>query len=399
MSDTNINSFRFRTPSEKKSHVQIVTAFLLLLYFTLPHHAFFLFGFPSTVKPADVISILLVASVMLVGRLSKEVIIFIYLAAWYLFCSIINNLQGAALSLLFPMKLLQYSFILAAISYLTLAQRRKLFNQTVLTTVLLIGLELLGFNIGLNWGERVSAQYGGPYELSAILLVIIFFLPREYSGYWFLIIAAFIALFLTDTKASYLAILIWLSMKAFYNLRQILLFTALIMIVGTVTVESRVFDLVESMADFDWSFMVRTLWTDLPHIRNTADYTFYWEQREAAQQGLDLSTWSRLYTYLLVFKSVSVSTMLYGNGPGFYGMAVDSSLLRIFAETGFVGLLLMSVFVRRLAKAAHVSNFTLGFLLIVLLSDVFFSSRFLAFVVLLTLICRDFNFEKNSYSK
>jgi hypothetical protein len=94
-------------------------------------------------------------------------------------------------------------------------------------------------------------------------------------------------------------------------------------------------------------------------------------------RGLDESTGTRLYTYLLVIKSIDFGVFFLGNGPGFYGKSVDSSILRLIAEVGLIGLIGAVQVMRVLSKDLGKSGINFIILVaIVALSDVFFSARF-----------------------
>ena len=174
--------------------VTTLTYILLLFYFVVPHHGFTLLGVSASVKPADIISLMLLLTVFLTGHVSRDVLFFLFLAAWYLLCSLINNLNGAGLSFLFSAKFLQYFVVLTAIGQLSVGYRRNLLNGVLFFSFAFAFLDWTGFSLGLDWAGRISAQYGGPYELSAILLAFIFFLPRNFPFRWLITLLCFIFL-------------------------------------------------------------------------------------------------------------------------------------------------------------------------------------------------------------
>ena len=93
----------------------------------------------------------------------------------------------------------------------------------------------------------------------------------------------------------------------------------------------------------------------------------------------------------IILKSFDLSAILYGNGPGFFGAAVDSSILRIFAETGIIGIIASFYVIFSLTDSFKGKYKNLLLILgIIALSDVFFSARFLPTLALLN----QYNYQK-----
>ena len=111
---------------------------------------------------------------------------------------------------------------------------------------------------------------------------------------------------------------------------------------------------------------------------------FYSRESEATDSSVDLSSFSRLYTYLIILKSIDLSVFFFGHGPGFFGSAVDSSILRIFGETGVFGLFALYFALKKLSEHYELNISTiLTIVAIIALSDVLFSARFLVTLALL----------------
>jgi hypothetical protein len=96
-------------------------------------------------------------------------------------------------------------------------------------------------------------------------------------------------------------------------------------------------------------------------------------------EGGDISLQLRLrkWIYALASQLDSPHTFLVGLGTGFFGGAADSSLMRVYFETGVIGLLVWSLFFRQAFRfqSSVISYVTICFLLNGVFIDVLYSSR------------------------
>ena len=295
-------------------------------------------------------------------------------------------LLGSHSDWLFGLKFLQYFVVVNAIAQLSSTQRAALIKVFVCATLLFSLFELAGAPIGLNWGGRLSAQFGGPYEFSSILLLFLLF---SYGRKGVCVLVVFVGVALTDTKAAYISLAAWLIFIGFRQYSWRLFLPVIPMSIGAAFVDTRALAALGEATSFDLYDLGLRLWDSLPTVTSSQNYEHLWLKREENNDELDLSTWSRLYTYMLVVKSIATGTILIGNGPGYYGTAIDASILRVFVETGIVGLFLMLAMMNRIAEMTHARHVVILLLIFVMLSDVLFSARFLPVLFLLAFYCRD----------
>jgi hypothetical protein len=97
---------------------------------------------------------------------------------------------------------------------------------------------------------------------------------------------------------------------------------------------------------------------------------------------MDLSTFSRLFTYISLYNSINSFSLIVGNGPGFYGKAVDSSTLRIFGEVGILGFIFFYMTLKKLSFIFNKKTLLFSFIVFISLSDIFFTVRFICFLFL-----------------
>ena len=187
--------------------LQTTQAFLVYVYLVLPHHTFYHLGIESVLKPTDFVSVLIGILSFLAFKVSRWTIPFFWFCLWYLVVSIVVLLLGSHSGLLFGLKFLQYFVVVNAIALLSSTQREALIKVFVCTTLLLSLFELAGVPIGLKWGQRLSAQFGGPYEFSSILLLFLLF---SYGHKAVCVLTVFVGVALTDTKAAYISLAAWL---------------------------------------------------------------------------------------------------------------------------------------------------------------------------------------------
>jgi hypothetical protein len=340
----------------------------------VPHHLFFQIFDNREIKPFD-----LVIPVMMAFYLTKKISFrglspLLLLMGLYLFRSFFAVSDIGPITIVYALKLFEYFVVIFCLKDL-----RPLFiKRLVVVYIFAIGVyvvaELVGVEFGVGWGGRLSGQFGGPYELSSIALLFFLYLGRGFARR-----AAFFAMIiLSGTKAAYLALVAGLvvNMKPRHSLTTII-FIFLIFFIAIATDERFLIFVsnLEALGNID----IFDILYSMPKVESHDDYVQKFMARESsANIELDLSTGTRLYTYLLIVKSIDPITFFIGHGPGFFGKAVDSSILRIFGEVGFLGLILGYQLMKVLCKDLGRSRSNLVILIVIVaLSDVFFSARFL----------------------
>ncbi len=366
--------------SSNLGRLQYFVYVTLIIYFIVPHHLFTVLLNHSAVKPFD-LAVLISVCFFLICKINlKGYLPILCLFGIYFLRSIIASSEVGLISIVYALKIFEYFIVIFCIKDLRQIFINRLLKIYILTIFVYILAELLGFNVGLLWGDRATGHFGGPYELSAVALLFIFFLNKNFS---LKILFVFI-IFLTGTKASYLALLFGLLL--FSNIRNLIPITIIgfgfIVLINSY--DERFFEFITNLANIDINFII-SVWDSLPKIESHYEYMDQFNTRELnADEAIDLSSFSRLYTYAIILKSFDLYSLIFGHGPGFFGTAVDSSILRVIAEVGILGFLpFLYIFINITNNFESKSKNLLLILSIIALSDVFFSARFLTTLALL----------------
>tara|TARA_X000000950_G_scaffold69537_1_gene86089 strand:- start:1975 stop:3147 length:1173 start_codon:yes stop_codon:yes gene_type:complete len=367
--------------SSNLGRVQYFVYLTLIIYFVVPHHLFTLLLNLSEIKPFD-LAVLIALSFYLICRINlKGYIPILILFSVYLLRSFIAIADVGLVGTVFALKFFEYFIVIFCIRDLRPVFVEKLVKIYIASIILYILAELIGINVGLLWGGRATAHFGGPYELSAIALLFFFFFSRNI----FLRLLFVLIILLTATKAAYLALVFGLLLSV--NFKNILYVSVagLIFVYIINLYDERFLEFISTLSSISDMELVMVIWNSLPTIETHAQYMELWNMRQDDyDETIDLSSFSRLYTYAIILKSFDLSAVVYGNGPGFFGAAVDSSILRIFAETGIIGLIASFYVIFSLTNSFKYKYKNLILILgIVALSDVFFSARFLPTLALL----------------
>lgn len=367
--------------SSNLGRVQYFVYLTLIIYFVVPHHLFTLLLNLSEIKPFD-LAVLIALSFYLICRINlKGYIPILILFSVYLLRSFIAIADVGLVGTVFALKFFEYFIVIFCIRDLRPVFVEKLVKIYIASIILYILAELIGINVGLLWGGRATAHFGGPYELSAIALLFFFFFSRNI----FLRLLFVLIILLTATKAAYLALVFGLLLSVnFKNILYVSL-AGLIFVYIINLYDERFLEFISTLSSISDMELVMVIWNSLPTIETHAQYMELWNMRQDDyDETIDLSSFSRLYTYAIILKSFDLSAVVYGNGPGFFGAAVDSSILRIFAETGIIGLIASFYVIFSLTNSFKYKYKNLILILgIVALSDVFFSARFLPTLALL----------------
>lgn len=356
----------------------------LVFYFIVPHHLLMNAIGISELKAFDLIIPLIISFYLLCKVNISELIPIFALAAIYLIRGFFALDDIGLISIAYALKFLEYLIVIFCIKDLRPIFVDKLIKIYLFFLFSYIFFEFLGINFGLpdGWGGRYSGHFGGPYELSAIALLLFFFYKTN-----LLMRGLFVILiFLSGTKAAYIALIVGLAMKS--NIRNLLpvIFIGTLFLFIISTFDPRFTEFISNLSALINIETFTQIWSNAPKVESHSDYIALFLEREvgASDSSVDLSSFSRLYTYLLIIKSFDVSVFFFGHGPGFFGTAVDSSILRVFGEVGVFGLLVAYLSIKKLSEHfdVHISNILI-IVIIVIFSDVLFSARFLVTLALI----------------
>ena len=353
---------------------------LLLFYFIVPHHLFFKIIEFREIKPFDLVVPVLLACYLTQKISIKGIKPLLFLSGLYLFRSFFAVSDVGPISIVYALKLFEYFIVILCLKDLRSIFINRLLFWYILAIVAYVIAELLGVEFGLGWQGRLSAQFGGPYEFSSIALLLLLFFGKGISSR----IAFFTMIILSGTKAAYLALVAALGIRMkFLTIIPTIIFVCLVVFIAATTSERVLIFLsnLEVLASLD----IFGLLDNVPKVESHEEYIQTWSGREDAyEKTLDMSTGSRLYTYMLIFKSIDYGSFLIGHGPGFFGSAVDSSIIRLFGEVGVLGLVLAYKVMKAICGDFGKSRSTIFILLVIIaFSDVFFSARFLPTLFLL----------------
>jgi hypothetical protein len=107
-----------------------------------------------------------------------------------------------------------------------------------------------------------------------------------------------------------------------------------------------------------------------------------------------LSFHLRLRKWIYAWSKMDLLKMFYGLGPGFFGGAADSSLFRVFFETGVVGMVLLL----RTIYSLKIHKSWLGIFLLIasIFLDTLFSSTTLILIGILCIKTSSLQAERDS---
>ncbi|WP_295455985.1 hypothetical protein [Pseudophaeobacter sp.] len=195
---------------------------------------------------------------------------------------------------------------------------------------------------------RVTVNTSGPYEISVILVLLMLIVRNR-----LVLVSLALVLWLTQSRITLAAALLT---YLIFNWRKSVVFGlpvgvflgGLLMVYPDIVSNSR---LAETATPLQmWRAIAAQIETS-PLITNLGDYRHYaydtiWQTVDGT---LDISFEIRVIRWALILKSLGNDTirLLFGWGPGAWGLAVDSHVVRLLGEVGLVGTALMGMFVLR----------------------------------------------------
>lgn len=284
------------------------------------------------------------------------------LIAWYIFSSVLK-LPYKWDSILYGLRPLQYLLVIGFLYGIRNKKHisiEKLILFLVLTHLLFfLFSDYLYFPFAYNW--EVAIFYG------FCTLII----PKINSSYWrkllFLGLTLFMVIY-SDQKTVIIALLI----ISFLNKKRLILASFLFVMLIPFLEGSRLFMFLDS---FSLHETLMAISNGFDKVRVYSYEEFVYQQRELLGNSGDLSFHLRLRKWIFASSQMDTFSFIWGLGPGFFGGAADSSYLRIFFETGIVGLFLTIASIRSLNL--HRNNLGLFLIITGFFLDTLFSSTVL----------------------
>lgn len=232
---------------------------------------------------------------------------------------------------------------------------------------------------------RVTLNTSGPYEISVVVVFLMLLVRKKILllGLMGILLASQSRITLAAAVLTYLV----------FRPRQALIFgpplaglVALALAVNPdIFMNSRLAETMSPMQMW-YAFMAQIqaapLIVDLPEYRHYA-YDTLWEQVGGAS---DVSFEIRLIRWALIIKSLSgdMAHFLFGWGPGAWGAAVDSHVIRFLGEVGIAGFLMIAIFMGMSAISPAVpSEYRAAMIVLIVCSlfiDVMTSSKIMSFL-------------------
>ena len=355
---------------------------LIVLYFTLPHHLISTLQGTSwtAIKPHDICALLLLTVIPAKNQLDIVSKSYLLLIIIYLIRACFTSFPFE--SFLIPLKLFEYFIIMLNIKALAMKYRRMTLWFTLVIIVLTYIAHLIGYQLGPSWDNRFFGHYGGPYEISAILLLLLLFDLSK--SRWSFIRKAGIylpLLWFTYTKAVVVSLFISrpLILLLFASLSAPILF-----LVSDIIEGNRIADLFNDFTTLS-VLNLFDICRQLPTFDTRDEYFLYFSHRnDYALDDASLSTSQRFFSICLPVANLDLPRFLFGYGPNYFG-TLDNSFLRVFTDIGIVGPIFLFNVMRRVLKTSN-KYFILAVLFTIALSDVFFSARFFVTAYILFLI-------------
>ena len=246
--------------------------------------------------------------------------------------------------------------------------------------------EILGITpkIGsfINSG-RVSATMSGPFEYAVVIAVLGFFIKS-----WVPKSITLFSLLLTQSRITIVAtaFLYIFSFKKNFSARVgsvligcLIIFSAFISDVGDRIKEVRLdAGLIQVMSKY--YNMVEPAESSIDYFYKTHKGGGQYQMLNQADPSLEL----RLMRWSVILKTNAQNfpSIFLGSGPSFYGVAIDSYYMRIYAETGVVGLIVFLIFLKSLITCHRENPELIKVILAIaisgLLIDIFASMKVMA---------------------
>lgn len=331
--------------------------YLFSLFLLLPKIDLFEFG-GSSVRPEDIVWLIAIFSFVLFRiknisfKLPDYFHIFIVYILLCVFSLVINSRDSGWGGVYFILRQIQYAtwgmMAIVVSNKIPRDEFRKHLEVLAIIFVIWGGLEWLGLvgKVGKfsTVRDRISINTSGPFETSVVLAVLAFSVRGT-----FLKISLGLMLWFTQARITIIASIMAILYRSSRSLLGIgiatLILLASIFLAGGQISSSRFSD---SLSPLRMVHIMNVMWQSAPVVRSrgefldAAGYTSKYIDRYNGQLAVvrgDLSFQIRAYRWALIGKFLlnNPLQMIIGCSPGYFGVAVDSNLIRLIAESGILG--------------------------------------------------------------
>jgi hypothetical protein len=369
--------------------------FLLAIMVLLPKLTVVPVSF-SGVRLDDFICLIAFAWIISRGRLrlsstDSYVKVYLFFIGTQFVSALYNYGSNSYIGLLFPVRLLEllvwYYVGINAIKSRTKEEINKVFLFLGLYLSIYSFAEILGFapKFGLFTNtNRVATTMTGPFEYAVVIAVLGFFIKHSIPKAMTLV-----SLLLTQSRVtlfSTLFIYLFIWKKKWSSLITFIIGALLLIIVSPKLDVLERFDGFIEFGVGNITEITSQYYSMVLPADSSADY-FESTHEESAYKLInqtDASLEIRLMRWMVILKTntKTIYSLLIGKGPGFYGIAVDGYYVRVFAETGLIGLSVFVLFLVSLYRT-HRKNKEIVALIVTmaltgLLIDIFVSVKVMA---------------------
>lgn len=234
--------------------------------------------------------------------------------------------------------------------------------------------------------ERLTINTTGPFETSVVLLILAF-AARTYVLQGALLVLTFLTQARITIVGGAIAFMISRPRQALIAAVVGAALIGIAPVVLPVAVGSR---LSETQSPQSMYEILDSRWKAAPVFRSRTEYMSaagfsgssiddFWRQFQLTSG--DLSFQFRAYRWSLILKTwiQSPAQILLGFSPGYFGNAVDSSMIRLLAESGLIGGAAYLSFIFLVFRSFKVASLTwpalIGIVITALFIDIFWSSK------------------------
>lgn len=367
---------------------------LFALYVLAPKVDLYTVG-SAAIRPEDLISAFAFAIFVVTAKRKFSVPgharIYLAFVAFGLISAIVNIAQGGLVGPVYGARLAQYMtwFFIMYEAAPKISVRALRWTCLVVCSIFIVwgGAEYFGVisRIGKFTGatERLTINTSGPFETSAMLAMLAYAAPSIWLTPFMVVLV-----FLTQARITLLGVLISLAAARPGRTMAIGFAGAVVATVAAQPIYSAISKsrLGESETPLAMAGLLSYTWKHTPTVPRPSFY------RERFLNGVlifhympntrgDLSFKYRAVRWPIIIKSTAATwvTMLAGWGPGAWSNAVDGYYVRVFGETGLIGMALFIAWIiaaLRTLKARSVGKFSLVMLVVAaVFIDIFTSSK------------------------
>jgi hypothetical protein len=350
----------------------------------------------SGVRLDDFICLIAFAWIISRGRLrlsstDSYVKVYLFFIGTQFVSALYNYGSNSYIGLLFPVRLLEllvwYYVGINAIKSRTKEEINKVFLFLGLYLSIYSFAEILGFapKFGLFTNtNRVATTMTGPFEYAVVIAILGFFIKHSIPKAMTLV-----SLLLTQSRVTlfstlFIYLFVWKKKRS--ALIGFIIGALLLIIVSPKLDVLERFDGFIEFGVGNITEITSQYYSMVLPVDSSADY-FESTHEESAYKLInqtDASLEIRLMRWMVILKTntKTIYSLLIGKGPGFYGIAVDGYYVRVFAETGLIGLSVFVLFLVSLYRT-HRKNKEIVALIVTmaltgLLIDIFVSVKVMA---------------------